>query len=144
MVIQRATRATGIPAPTSLRKWALAARGKKKGAITLRIVNEAESHALNQQYRGKDKPTNVLSFTPHPSPLTPHALGDLVICAPVVAREAREQKKVARAHWAHMVVHGCLHLLGHDHENDTEAERMDAREVRILKELGFENPYLND
>jgi probable rRNA maturation factor len=136
------------------------------GDLTIRIVGEAESESLNSQYRRKHKPTNVLSFGygdddeagPHPtaggSPLSRRrvrdsgrryaanqVLGDLVICAPVVAREAKEQNKTVRAHWAHMVVHGCLHLQGHDHENERDAEAMEALEIRILEKLGFDNPY---
>lgn len=138
--VQRATRARGVPAAASLRQWAGAALACAPGALTIRVVGEKESHALNRQYRGKDKPTNVLSFRAEDAPDEP-ALGDLVICAPVVAREAREQGKRPRSHWAHMVVHGCLHLLGHDHMKDREARRMEALEIKILKQLGFENPY---
>jgi probable rRNA maturation factor len=137
ILIQRCVPAAGIPAAASLRGWAASAL-KKKGELTIRIVNETESKTLNGRYRRKDQPTNVLSF----SYSQPGLLGDLVICAPVVAREAREQNKDARAHWAHMVVHGCLHLQGHDHENQKEAEAMEALEVRILEKLGFNNPYL--
>jgi len=164
--IQRMVPAGGIPAPASLRSWAQAALGRQRGELNIRIVGDDESRTLNRQYRGKDKPTNVLSFqggdalTPPSAPRTVppspasrardvsaafgrmHVLlGDLVICAPVVAREAAEQGKTARAHWAHMVVHGCLHLLGHDHEVESEALRMEALEIRILKRLGFSNPY---
>lgn len=140
ILVRRATRARGVPAPTSLRGWAEAALDCAPGALTIRVVGEKESHRLNKQYRGKDKPTNVLSFAADDAPNEP-ALGDLVICAPVVAREAREQRKPPRAHWAHMVVHGCLHLLGHDHEKTKDARRMEAREIQILKKLGFGNPY---
>ena len=137
IIVQRMTPAMGIPTAASLRSWAVAARGKRRGNITLRIVGQSESQTLNKQYRGKDKPTNVLSFGYGEN----NVLGDLIICAPVVALEAKEQGKQPRAHWAHMIVHGCLHLLGHDHENDQDAKRMEAREVKILKELGFNNPY---
>jgi len=109
---------------------------KRHGELTIRIVDAAESQALNLDFRGKDKPTNVLSFQGDTV-----VLGDLVICAPVVAREAQEQGKALLAHWAHMVVHGCLHLQGLDHEDELEAVRMEARETRILKNLGFPNPY---
>lgn len=137
IIVQRVgVPAAGIPSAASLRGFALAALPKRYGELTIRIVADAESRALNHHYRGKDKPTNVLSFQGGPG-----VLGDLVICADVVAREAREQGKTARAHWAHMVVHGCLHLQGYDHEQDAEARRMEAREIRILKTLGFENPY---
>jgi len=136
IVIQRCVPAAGIPAATSLRMWAQSAL-RKKGALTIRIVDEKESEALNSQYRHKQKPTNVLSFGYDESGV----LGDLVICAPVVAREAKEQNKTVRAHWAHMVVHGCLHLQGHDHENQNEAEAMEKLEIRILGKLGFNDPY---
>ena len=139
--IQRMVPAAGIPAPATLRAWALAALGREKGELNIRIVGDEESRQLNHQYRGKDKPTNVLSFQGEPELESLPVLGDLVICAPVVAREAVEQGKPARAHWAHMVIHGCLHLLGHDHEQDSEALRMEALETRILKRLGFSNPY---
>ena len=139
--IQRMVPAAGIPAPATLRAWALAALGREKGELNIRIVGDEESRQLNHQYRGKDKPTNVLSFQGEPELERLPVLGDLVICAPVVAREAVEQGKPARAHWAHMVIHGCLHLLGHDHEQDSEALRMEALETRILKRLGFSNPY---
>ena len=136
IVVQRCVPAAGIPAAVSLRSWARAAL-KKKGELTIRIVDRAESRALNGRYRDKDKPTNVLSFGYGERGV----LGDLVICAEVVSREAREQKKELRAHWAHMVVHGCLHLQGHDHESEKDAEAMEALEVRILEKLGFNNPY---
>lgn len=114
--------------------------------LTVRIVDEAESQELNGQYRGKDKPTNVLSF---PFEMPEHIseemeirlLGDLIICAQVVNREAQEQNKTYEAHWAHMLVHGCLHLLGYDHIEDDEAEEMESLEIDILKKMGFENPY---
>lgn len=136
IVIQRCVPAAGIPAAASLRLWAQAAL-RKKGALTIRIVDEAESEILNGRYRHKQKPTNVLSFGYDERGV----LGDLVICAPVVAREAKEQHKTVRAHWAHMVVHGCLHLQGHDHEIQKEAEAMEKMEIRILGKLGFNDPY---
>jgi probable rRNA maturation factor len=114
-------------------------------SLTLRIVGSAESRKLNRHWRGKDKPTNVLSFpalTNHESRITNHAvLGDLAICAPVVAREAREQGKTLTAHWAHMVVHGVLHLQGYDHVTARDARRMEALEVEILSGFGFADPY---
>ena len=137
IAIQRAVPAAGIPTATSLRLWAEAARGRKRGEITIRIVDATESQALNRDFRHKDKPTNVLSF-----PMgEPDYLGDIVICAPVVAAEAKEQGKAPRAHWAHMVVHGMLHLLGHDHIADDEAEKMEALERKLLARLGFPDPY---
>jgi probable rRNA maturation factor len=136
IIVQRAVAAAGLPSATSLRNWALAAL-KRKGELTIRVVDEAESESLNRQYRKKRKPTNVLSFSYGERGV----LGDLVICAPVVVHEAREQNKSPRAHWAHMVVHGCLHLQGHDHENDADAAQMEALEICIMEKLGFENPY---
>ena len=109
---------------------------------TIRIVDEAESQQLNSQYRAKDNPTNVLSFPAEDSEYLDYDnLGDLVICAPVVQREAGEQGKPVLAHWAHMVVHGMLHLQGYDHETAAEAEEMERLEVEILGELGFGDPY---
>lgn len=136
IAIQRQVAARGLPSATSLRAFARAALPGRCGELTIRIVGEAESRTLNRQYRGKDKPTNVLSFQGEAG-----VLGDLVICAPLVAREAAEQGKTARAHWAHLVVHGCLHLQGYDHEHEPDAKAMEAREIRILKRLGFADPY---
>lgn len=140
VTIQRRTLPTGVPHASRLRDFAQAAIGTGRGELTLRIVGEAESRALNRRYRGKDRPTNVLSFPAEAAP-GEKRLGDLVICAPVVAREAAEQGKHPGAHWAHMVVHGCLHLLGYDHELRQEAEAMEAKERKILTRLGFSDPY---
>ena len=133
--VQRASRAAHIPSDATLRKWARAAG--IEGVVTVRYVGAAESRRLNRRFRGKDYATNVLSFPYSARPLE----GDLVICAPVVAREAREQGKALRAHHAHMLVHGLLHLAGLDHERAREAARMEGRERRILAELGFADPY---
>lgn len=117
--------------------------------ITLRIVDSAESQQLNRDYRGIDKPTNVLSFEFDIPPEVvipddePMYLGDLVVCAPVVALEAQEQSKLLEAHWAHMLIHGGLHLQGFDHLDDDEAEEMEALEIQIMQKLGFENPYID-
>ena len=111
---------------------------------TIRIVDEAESQALNSQFRGKDSPTNVLSFPADIPHLEYQCLGDLVICAPIVAREAAQQDKAEEAHWAHLVVHGMLHLQGFDHENQSDADKMEALEVKILSTLGYSNPYNNE
>lgn len=135
--MQRTVPPAGIPSAASLRGWAAAARGRKRGGITIRLVDAAESRTLNRGYRGMDKPTNVLSF-----PMgEPDYLGDIVICAPVVAAEALAQGKTARAHWAHMVVHGVLHLLGYDHVAEGEAVRMESLERKLLARLGFPDPY---
>lgn len=143
--IQRATEVSGQPDDESLRRWAgLALRGKPGHELTIRLVDAEESRELNREYRGKDAPTNVLSF---PSDLPPELniplLGDLVICVPVVLREASEQGKTAEAHWAHMVIHGCLHLLGYDHMEDAEAEEMESLERQLLGELSISDPYLS-
>ena len=134
-----------IPEPALFERWVRAAlqRPYKELEQTIRIVDEAESRRLNRDYRGRDKPTNVLSFPSElPSELLDYeCLGDLVICAPVVEAEAREQGKPLQAHWAHLVVHGMLHLQGLDHETEAEAARMEALEIEILKTLGHTNPY---
>ena len=146
VTVQNAAAGAGAPAAAELRKWALAALAADvRGELTVRIVVERESAELNTRYRGKAGPTNVLSF-PAESPalgsgeeLLPY--GDVVICADVVAREAREQGKPLAAHWAHMVVHGALHLQGYDHENRRDAGIMEARERALLNDLGFPDPY---
>lgn len=113
--------------------------------LTIRIVDEEESQELNHEYRGKDKPTNVLSFPfEAPAHVPIPLLGDLVICKQVVEREAIEQGKTLTAHWAHMTVHGCLHLLGYDHIDDEEAEEMEGIERIVMAELDFDNPYKDD
>jgi probable rRNA maturation factor len=156
VTVQFATSRRQVPSAQSLASWANAAyrqgqtRRKLRARsldLTIRIVGALESRRLNRDWRGKDKPTNVLSFPAAPegfSGTDEMPLGDLAICASVVGREAREQGKVARAHWAHMVVHGVLHLLGYDHEDDADAQKMEGEEVRILAQLGFEDPYLED
>ncbi len=111
--------------------------------LTIRIVDEEESHQLNHEYRGKDKPTNVLSFPFEVPPgIEMNLLGDLIICKQVVEREAQEQNKPLLAHWAHMVVHGSLHLLGYDHIEDDEAEEMESLETEIMQGMGYEDPYI--
>ena len=134
----------GIPAAPSFRTWVAAAlHGRIREAdLAIRLVDEAEGRALNRHYRGKDYPTNVLSFPAElPEGVKLPLLGDLVICAPVVAREAAEQAKALRAHYAHLTVHGVLHLLGWDHEDDVEAEAMEQLEREILAGLGIQDPY---
>jgi probable rRNA maturation factor len=139
----------GIPAAASFRRWAGAAlTGRIREAdLAIRIVDDAEGRALNRHYRGRDYATNVLSFPAElPEGLPPGVrmplLGDLVICAPVVAREAREQGKPVAAHYAHLTVHGVLHLLGWDHEDSREADAMEQLEREILAALGIHDPYL--
>ena len=133
-----------LPTDAQFKDWALATlEGRKDEAeLYIRIVDETESQDLNSTYRNKAKPTNVLSFVADlPAGVDVPILGDLAICAPVVQREAVEQNKEELAHWAHMVVHGVLHLLGFDHIDDDEAEEMEALEVQILNKLGYNNPY---
>lgn len=135
------------PARAEIAKWASVALGPRAlgREMGVRVVGPAESRRLNSRYRGKDKPTNVLSFPVAPLPSTPASvvrpLGDLVICPQVLRTEAREQKKTLKAHWAHLVVHGVLHLIGYDHEREAEASRMEQREISVLRRLGFANPY---
>ncbi|MEJ2140858.1 MAG: rRNA maturation RNase YbeY [Gammaproteobacteria bacterium] len=120
----------------------LSAENKDDAELTVRIVDESESAALNEEYRQKSNSTNVLSFPFEcPEEVELNLLGDLVICAPVVEREAKQQHKNSRAHWAHMLVHGVLHLLGYDHIEEADAEKMEVREVKILESMGFPNPY---
>ncbi len=142
--VQYALVAEGIPEEDAIRQWVLQAlpEHKKNAELTLRIVDEAEMTALNRQYRGKEGATNVLSFPCEAIPgVDADLLGDIVICAPVVASEAVAQDKPLDAHWAHIVVHGVLHLLGYDHQQDGEAHRMEVRETELLASLGYANPY---
>ena len=140
----------GLPAAVSFRRWVAAAlEGRIREAdLAVRIVDEKEGRALNRHYRGKDYATNVLSFPADiaegvkmPKGVKMPLLGDLVICAPVVAREASEQQKALNAHYAHLTVHGTLHLLGWDHEDEREAECMEQLEREILAGLGIADPY---
>ena len=138
---------TGLPTAQQIEQWATAAVQPQSDEVemTVRIVDEAESHELNLNYRGKDRPTNVLSFPFEcPDEVELPLLGDLVICRQVVEREAQEQEKPLMAHWAHMVVHGSLHLLGYDHIEDDEAEEMESLETQIMMGLGFADPYLSE
>lgn len=115
----------------------------KNVELTVRVVDEPESQSLNFQFRQMNKPTNVLAFSAEELPhLEISHIGDLVICAPVVIHEAQHQQKPVNDHWAHLVIHGCLHLLGFDHQTDDEAGAMEAREIEILNKLGITNPYL--
>lgn len=146
--VQYATGSTaGLPARRSIESWVRAALvGRRRGAqLAVRIVTEEEGRALNERFRRRAGPTNVLSFPfEHPGRMRPPLLGDIVLCAPVVQREATEQGKPPRAHWAHLVVHGVLHLLGHDHEDSREAEHMEGLERKILARLGYPDPYASE
>jgi probable rRNA maturation factor len=142
--VQRAA-TVAIPSTAAIRRWARAALSgvrQRRVAVNVRIVGAGESRRLNASYRRRDKATNVLSF-PYEAPpgAKSDLLGDLVICAPVVKHEARAQGKTEKAHWAHMVVHGIMHLRGYDHDNDEDAAVMERREIRTLRTLGFPNPY---
>ena len=142
--IQIASDSQRLPSEQDFQQWAEAAVGshRDEAEISLRIVDTEEGAELNQQWRQKQGPTNVLSFPSElPAELELPLLGDLVVCAPVVEREAGEQKKSLQAHWAHMIIHGTLHLLGYDHIDDSEAEAMEALETEIVKSLGFPDPY---
>ncbi len=143
--VQLATPRAGVPRKPAIARWARAAlRGlrRKRVALGVRIVGRRESTRLNGVYRGKRRPTNVLSFPFEAPPGTrSELLGDLVICADVVQREARARRCLAQAHWAHMVVHGIMHLRGYDHANVRDAAVMERRETRILRTLGYPDPY---
>lgn len=142
--LQIASESKQLPTEAEFLRWATTALDGRldEAEMTIRLVDEAESHQLNLDYRGKDKPTNVLSFPFEAPPgIELPLIGDLVICAPVVENEAQEQNKPLEAHWAHMVVHGCLHLLGYDHIDDAEAEEMEAIETELIESLGFSDPY---
>ncbi|MGC4029733.1 MAG: rRNA maturation RNase YbeY [Steroidobacteraceae bacterium] len=134
-----------VPPMTRITRWARAALGARGAGceLALQIVGPARMRELNHHYRGKDRPTNVLSFPAAPAPgVQPQPLGDVVICPAVLQQEARAQGKPAEAHWAHLVVHGVLHLAGYDHEIDADARRMERREIAVLRGLGFPNPYI--
>jgi probable rRNA maturation factor len=135
--LQLASQEANLPSEAEFKRWVRAAL-RVDTSVTIRIVDAAEGRALNASYRGKDYATNVLTF-----PLTeePYLMGDIIICAPVVAKEAAEQSKSLLAHYAHMTVHGVLHLHGYDHEVDAQADLMEAMEVAVMKKLGFANPY---
>ncbi|MDQ3288614.1 MAG: rRNA maturation RNase YbeY [Pseudomonadota bacterium] len=141
----------GLPSAASFRKWAAAAlEGRTDETdMAIRLVEEDEGRSFNREYRGKDYATNVLSFPAEAPEGLPEGvklplLGDLLICAPVVAREARDQGKPLLAHYAHLTVHGVLHLLGWDHENERDAEAMEQLEREVLARLGIGDPYSRD
>ena len=142
--IVRRVRGGWLPAAREFRRWAGAALGARARGreVSVLLVGPAASRALNARYRGRDRPTNVLSFPAPPGALGAYGLlGDLVICPAVLRAEARAQHKSVQAHWAHLVVHGVLHLAGYDHERKHDALRMERREIRVLRELGVANPY---
>ncbi|MFO1430661.1 MAG: rRNA maturation RNase YbeY [Candidatus Competibacteraceae bacterium] len=144
--LQMALETGGLPSHAEFQRWgeaALSAAGYRRDAeLVIRIVNEAESASLNQTYRHKAGATNVLSFPfTAPAGVPIDLLGDIVICAPVVVREARVQQKALPAHWAHLTIHGVLHLLGYDHQDAAQAEAMEQLEIRILAGLGYPDPY---
>ncbi|MFA0471976.1 rRNA maturation RNase YbeY [Vibrio sp. 10N.222.51.E8] len=135
----------GLPTEQDIQLWLdkTIPQFQENAELTVRIVDTQESHQLNHEYRGKDKPTNVLSFPFEAPPgIELDLLGDLIICRQVVEKEAEEQSKPLLAHWAHMVVHGSLHLLGYDHIEDDEAEEMESFETEIMQSMGFEDPYI--
>ncbi|MDX5627888.1 MULTISPECIES: rRNA maturation RNase YbeY [unclassified Brenneria] len=137
--------AQGLPDVKDFQRWleGVLPQFQAVSEVTIRIVDEAESRHLNHTYRDKDKPTNVLSFPfEAPPEVELPLLGDLIICRQVVEREADEQEKTREEHWAHMVVHGSLHLLGYDHIEDSEAEEMEALETEIMQNMGYADPYL--
>jgi probable rRNA maturation factor len=140
VVLRYRTRRPWAPGPSSLRRWARLAAGERRGELGIRVVGRREGRQLNERWRGRAYATNVLSF-PAAAELGGRQIGDIVVCAPVVAREAREQGKALAAHWAHMVVHGTLHLLGFDHQRAPDARRMEVRERVLLTRLGFADPY---
>jgi probable rRNA maturation factor len=137
--LQNATRSTRVPGLRKFRLWARAAL-ERSAQVTIRVVGSAEGRKLNRAYRGGDHATNVLTFVYEAAPRRPLA-GDLVLCAPVMAKEAKEQGKAIEAHYAHLTVHGLLHLQGWEHEDEGDARAMEARETRLLERLGFPDPY---
>lgn len=147
VAFQNVSDTSDLPPVESFERWVRAAlTDRVTGEIVVRVVNQVESQTLNRRYRGKDQPTNVLAFAAAPvqAPLAVDELapiGDLVICAPVVRAEAKRQGVAEAAHWAHMVVHGCLHLLGFDHQTGDQASAMERRETALLEALGFPDPY---
>lgn len=145
--IQNEQTTTAIPYTDAITGWATCAwLGDGDAQVSLRIVDADEIQQMNRDYRGKDKATNVLSFPMDmPAELTSkvelNLLGDLVICAAVVETEANEQHKTLDSHWAHMIIHGMLHLQGYDHQTDEQAKEMETLEIKLLQQQGFDNPY---
>lgn len=137
----------GLPQKQAFLYWLLGVipRFRDQAEVTIRLVDEVESHSLNMNYCGQDRPTNVLAFPCEAPPeMKLSLLGDIVICRQVVEQEAQEQHKQPEAHWAHMVIHGTLHLLGYNHHLDKEAEEMEVLEITILQKLGYFDPYANN
>lgn len=137
----------GLPSENDFQTWleAVLPQFQEESEVTIRLVDIPESHELNMTYRGMDKPTNVLSFPfEAPTGMEMPLLGDLIICRQVVEKEAKEQEKELLAHWAHMVIHGSLHLLGYDHIVDEEAEEMESIETEIMQGLGYPDPYISE
>ncbi|MDQ8038958.1 MAG: rRNA maturation RNase YbeY [Rickettsiella sp.] len=144
IALQIISRKSFIPTRYYLQRWINKALINRTSLtnITLRIVNKKESIYLNETYRHKRGPTNILSFPFEPPPdVYSPLLGDLVICAELVNKEAKQQQKTRLAHWAHLIIHGCLHLIGYDHILSKEALKMETLEIQLLEELGYENPY---
>lgn len=146
IIIQAESKRAFFPSAMKIRQWATAALRHKvrRGEMTVRLVGKKEIQTLNKTWRHKNKPTNILSFRsdlPKEVKLKFPLLGDLVICSEIVNEEAEQQEKKPEAHWAHIVIHGSLHLLGYDHETEAEAEVMEGKEIRLLKSLGFDDPY---
>ncbi|TYK64329.1 rRNA maturation RNase YbeY [Colwellia echini] len=147
--LQIACTPTALPSSEQFQLWvdtalnAVSSDPKQNFELTIRLVNSDESQQLNNQYRGKDKPTNVLSFPFEvPEGIELNLLGDLIICIEIMQQEAQTQNKALFDHWAHLVVHGCLHLVGFDHISDSEALEMESLEITILEKLGINNPYI--
>ena len=140
LTVQYAVNRRGLPSRARLRRWARAAL-KRSASVTVRVVGATEARALNRHFRGRDHPTNVLTFILRERP---RLEGDIALCAPVIAREARAQGKSAAAHYAHLMVHGILHLQGYDHETEREARAMERQESRVVARLGFPDPYRSE
>lgn len=143
--VQAVSKAINLPTPAQIEQWINTALqdSPQHSEVVVRIVDEAESAQLNAQYRSKSGATNILSFPADlPAELGINLLGDLVVCAPVLAKEALEQQKQADDHWAHIIIHGVLHLLGYDHLNDNDASIMESKEIELLQQLHISNPYL--
>lgn len=141
--VQRETSISSLPSDQQFEQWATAVlRSHGEAELVIRLVDQEESRRLNEQFANRNKPTNVLSF---PAGLPPSIglplLGDIVICAPLVEREAEDQNKTILAHWAHLTIHGILHLLGHDHQSEDEAADMEALETGLVQSFGFPDPY---